>query len=500
MRILRQVVGVQSSCFSISLKICLVISFVFSLHASISYARNPLQSLALPFFSRLSIAACTSFLRTPESHLSCPRSLVFSICCSFHLCSDHTLHCHLTLRRATCCGTLRRRWQFLSEMSPFLLFHSSFWGWVSFSLRIWSEICCWFHWTSQGSAVSPLSFSLLFLVLMHFLILLLTSFSCCLSSLAMVLLSLMSLLISSSLLSVSLLRLPVAPSFVHPSAWVFFFAVSASFCSFAATAASACASDAAASPSAPPSAFALACAASFPFCFCAAAAVSVLSFLDTAFKFIISLVDRISFLTLFFSIVFGSCCTHSFLSSYLQSDYSKFSFVQRFDHKRRHHTSSCFMSPFGVMYVACFSVVFLYIVLTAQTSVASPIASSDLLSCFRHWEYISKHCFAQAQCQDLTQRWSLRPRFECTSLIWCVSRLLCMSFQRGDLRIPSGSVHTHQQYRLIVDGYWHCNSTLADVVCPIGLIIPSLVQQFPNSVFVWESPSSHVCMALECHP
>ena len=80
----------------------------------------------LTFFSRLLIAACTSFLRTPESHLSCPRSLVFSIFCSFHLCSDLTLHCHLSLRRATCCGTLRRRWQFLSEMSPFLLFHSSF--------------------------------------------------------------------------------------------------------------------------------------------------------------------------------------------------------------------------------------------------------------------------------------------------------------------------------------------------------------------------------------
>ena len=42
---------------------------------------------------------------------------------------------------------------------------------------------------------------------MHFLILLLTSFSCCLSSLAMVLLSLMSLVISSSPLSVFLLRL-----------------------------------------------------------------------------------------------------------------------------------------------------------------------------------------------------------------------------------------------------------------------------------------------------
>ena len=50
MRILRQVVGVQASCFSISLKICLVISFVFSLHASMSSARTPLQSLALPFF------------------------------------------------------------------------------------------------------------------------------------------------------------------------------------------------------------------------------------------------------------------------------------------------------------------------------------------------------------------------------------------------------------------------------------------------------------------
>ena len=36
--------------FSISLKICLVISFVFSLDASMSSARTPVQSLALPFF------------------------------------------------------------------------------------------------------------------------------------------------------------------------------------------------------------------------------------------------------------------------------------------------------------------------------------------------------------------------------------------------------------------------------------------------------------------
>ena len=50
LRILRQVVGVQSSCFSISLKICFVISFVFSLHASMSSARAPLQSSALLFF------------------------------------------------------------------------------------------------------------------------------------------------------------------------------------------------------------------------------------------------------------------------------------------------------------------------------------------------------------------------------------------------------------------------------------------------------------------
>ena len=98
MRILRQVVGVQSSCFSISLKICLVISFVFSLHASMSSARTPLQSLAIPFFFfTLSIAACTSFLRTPESHLSCPCSLVFSIFCSFHLRSDHTLSIVISL-------------------------------------------------------------------------------------------------------------------------------------------------------------------------------------------------------------------------------------------------------------------------------------------------------------------------------------------------------------------------------------------------------------------
>ena len=172
----------------------------------------------LTFFSRLSIAACTSFLRTPESHLSCPRSLVFSIFCSFHLCSDHTLHCHLSLRRATCCGTLRRRWQFLSEMSPFSPFSSFVLRMSVFFLADlirdmfliplnFSRICC----------VASFLFALL-LFLIHFLILLLTSFSCCLSSLAMVLLSLMSLLISSSLLSVFLLRLPVAPSFVHPSA------------------------------------------------------------------------------------------------------------------------------------------------------------------------------------------------------------------------------------------------------------------------------------------
>ena len=65
-----------------------------------------------------------------------------------------------------------------------------------------------------------------------------------------------------------------------------------------------------------------ACAASFPFCFCAAAAVSVSFFLGTAFKFIISLVDQISFLMLFFSIVLDHAALTPFLSSYLQSDSS----------------------------------------------------------------------------------------------------------------------------------------------------------------------------------
>ena len=50
-----------------------------------------------------------------------------------------------------------------------------------------------------------------------------------------------------------------------------------------------------------------------------------------------------------------------------------------------------------------------------------------------------------------------------------------MPFQRGDLRIPNGSVHTNQQYRLVVDGSLMKSVQLVD-------------QQFPNSVFVWESP------------
>ena len=122
MRILRQVVGVQSLLFqylieNLSRDFFRLFTTRFDVFRAYSIA-----VARLTFFSRLSIAACTSFLRTPESHLSCPRSLVFSIFCSFHLCSDHTLHCHLSLR-ATCFGTLRRRWQFLSETSPFLLFH-----------------------------------------------------------------------------------------------------------------------------------------------------------------------------------------------------------------------------------------------------------------------------------------------------------------------------------------------------------------------------------------
>ena len=94
--------------------------------------------------------------------------------------------------------------------------------------------------------------------------------------------------------------------------------------------------------------------------------------------------SSIGFLSSRFSFPFSWIMLHSPFRLPLFMILPKSSFVQRFDHKRRHHTSSCFLSPFGVMYVACFSAVFLYIVLTAQNSVASPIASSNLLSCFRH--------------------------------------------------------------------------------------------------------------------
>ena len=230
-----------------------------------------------------------------------------------------------------------------------------------------SKICC----------IVSFLFALV-LFLMHFLILLLTSFSCCLSSLAMVLLSLMSLLISSSPLSVffastsccflhsSILRLEssfllfMLPSVlvllprllrVHPTLLYFLRHLLQR----------------------------VPLLVLLPFCFCAAAAVSVPFFLDTAFNCIISLVDRISFLMLFFAIVLDHAALTPFCLPTFSLILPKSSFVQRFDHKRRHHTTSCFMSPFGVMYVACFSVVFLYIVSTAQTSVASPITSSNLL-------------------------------------------------------------------------------------------------------------------------
>ena len=96
--------------------------------------------------------------------------------------------------------------------------------------------------------------------------------------------------------------------------------------------------------------------------------------------------SSIGFLSLcfFFSIVLDHAAFTLFCLPIFSLILPMSSFVQRCDHKRRHHTSSCFMSPFGVMYVACFSIVFLYIVSTAQTSVASPIASSNRLSCFRH--------------------------------------------------------------------------------------------------------------------
>ena len=173
----------------------------------------------LTFFSRLLIAACTSFLRTPESHLSCPRSLVFSIFCSFHLCNDLTLHCHLSL--SSSCNLLWNSPKTLAiplrdvTVSPFsfivLRMSVFFLADLIYDMFLiplnFSKICCIasFLFCScfvPDALLDPLA---------HLLQLLLVfsrdgpSFFD-------------ESLISSSLLSVLLPRLPVAPSFVHPSA------------------------------------------------------------------------------------------------------------------------------------------------------------------------------------------------------------------------------------------------------------------------------------------
>ena len=271
-------------------------------------------------------------------------------------------------------------------MSPFLLFHSSFWGWVSFFLAdlIWDMFLIPLNF-SRTCCTASFLFALVLDPLAHLLQLLLVfsrdgpfffdeSFDVVVTAFCFFCFDLLLLLHSSILPQESSFLLFLFPSVlvllprllrVHPTLLLFLrhllqrvpLLVLLHFLS---------------------------------------ASVRLLRFLDTAFKFIISLVDRVSFLMLFFSIVLDhAALTHSFLSSQLQSDYSKVLFCPALWSQTSPSHVQLLMSPFGVMYVACFSVVFLYIVLTAQTSVASPIASFNLLSCFRHWEYIGKHCFAQ---------------------------------------------------------------------------------------------------------
>ena len=389
MRILRKVVGVQSSCFSISLKICLVISFVFSLHASMSSTRTPLQSLALPFFPSCRLQPAPHFWELQNLiylvlvHLSSQTYVLFVSAVIILYIVISLLVVQLAVEVSEDVGNSFPR---CHRFSFFIL---RFEDECLFSLRIWSMICSWYHWTSQGSAVPLLSFLLLFLILLN------TSFNCCLSSLAVVLFSLMSLLISSSLHSVFFASASCC-SFIRAS-----FRLSLLFCCFC---------------------FLLFLCFYRGFCVCIRRCC--FSF-GTSFSVCLCLYGFISFLLLcgccgfcavlswhciqvhhiarrsdFFPHAFlfhclGSCCTHSFLSPYLQSDSSKVFFCPALWSQTSPSHVQLLHVTFREMYVACFSVVFLYIVLTAQTSVASSIASSNLLSCFRHWEYIGKHCFAQ---------------------------------------------------------------------------------------------------------
>ena len=109
MRILRHVVGVEFSCFSTLMRICLIISFVVSSRALMSCARITLLSLAL-LFLRLSMAACTSFfVNSGISFFSSSSPLLFL----FEICEAHALLRQIVPLHTVCCGTHRRHWQFL---------------------------------------------------------------------------------------------------------------------------------------------------------------------------------------------------------------------------------------------------------------------------------------------------------------------------------------------------------------------------------------------------
>ena len=72
-----------------------------------------------------------------------------------------------------------------------------------------------------------------------------------------------------------------------------------------------------------------------------------------------------------------------------------------------------------------------------------------------------------------------------------------MPFRRGDQHIPCvGKWNTHQHDSLIIDSNQCSNGTLVDVLRPLDLLLPLLVQQHCKPVFVVKSSSTRMYVAL----
>ena len=134
------------------------------------------------------------------------------------ICQGHVPLRHTDPLRTACCRIHQRHWQFLSLLWLLRLFRFLSLGWVFFSSLIWCSRCsCSIRWIFSCLLD-------LFLSLMHFLIFLLTSFICSLSSFSISLLFSMRTMISSSsspILSFFFCDLIMSPLFV-----VFFAAAS----------------------------------------------------------------------------------------------------------------------------------------------------------------------------------------------------------------------------------------------------------------------------------